>query len=999
MFKEKFYLLILIVAFASFSSIFAQESGRIVGVVTDKSTGDVLVGANVYLDGTSMGASTDFDGMYMINKVPAGSYKIIARYVGYQVKETDITVSGGETLEHNVELVFQVIEGEEIEVTAQAEGQIQAINEQISAQTIKNVVAAEKIRELPDESAAAALSRLPGISLMHGDKIVIRGMQAKFNTVMINGVAIPSTDLNDRSTNLGFISSNLLSGIEVIKAITPDMDANSIGGVVNLRLREAPAEFHFDVFTQGNYNTQDGTTDNYKLWTSLSNRFFDGKLGVFLQGNANRSNGGQDVASVGYASIGDGAYGYAPYTMNSFTLTDQWNENENTGGSLILDYILPKGKIMLQNTYTHLHSNNTSFRNTYDLAGTVADYAVSRDNHQKDVILNALQTEYKFGDLKMELTLSHSYSQKYTTQRYGDVGQPMYFRNPSPHPFGNTPGGQPIDLSLERNNFDLDDALDIPIDYDDAMDAEITGWVVARDENFDQHQYNSSLDFTYPITFSESITSKFKFGGKFLRSTRENGIDGFFNGSYDTDNYTTTSNFFPWPGRQELSPNKPVKYSDLWDADYRNERGRYYLGGDYDFIYAYDRDLMDKYMTVNMAGWMPASHWVNSKRDDFDGAEIFSAGYLMADFNIGTKLTLLGGLRYEHYSSKYNANFLYVTHSVYGYGISPDTLNTSNIIDDNFFPNAQLRYKITDWADLRLAYTRSISRPDYRAIMPNIYFEPGSSGQAGNTKLKPATSTNYDAYLSFYNNEIGLFTVGGFYKKIDNIFFSTSIYYQNIGLYDVSFPSQDVWDALNLQHPDRSTSISSYINNPNPAYVKGLEFEWQTNFWYLPKPFNTMVLNVNYTRAWSEMDYRQIRNYSVTTPGRPPVTEYFTTDTLRTARLIHQGDHVINVAYGIDYKGFSGRLSFNMMGDVITSVGNRPEQDQFTGNIYKWDLTMKQNLPIKGVSIQFNAVNLFHNKILTYQKFRRLDSETINDNKQSVSYSPRVFELSLRYSY
>jgi TonB-dependent receptor len=176
-------------------------------------------------------------------------------------------------LEESFLLEPQALTGETVTVLAQARGQHEAINQQLSSSTITNIVSSEKIRELPDQSAAAAISRLPGISLMNGDQVVIRGIQAKLNTVLINGIQLPSTDMNDRSTNLGFISSNMLSGIEVIKALTPDLDANAIGGVVNLKLREAPSDLHFDVLTQGNYNSQNHTTDNYKFWASISDRF------------------------------------------------------------------------------------------------------------------------------------------------------------------------------------------------------------------------------------------------------------------------------------------------------------------------------------------------------------------------------------------------------------------------------------------------------------------------------------------------------------------------------------------------------------------------------------------------------------------------------------------------------------------------------------------------------------------------------------------------------
>ena len=286
--------------------------------------------------------------------------------------------------------------------------------------------------------------------------------------------------------------------------------------------------------------------------------------------------------------------------------------------------------------------------------------------------------------------------------------------------------------------------------------------------------------------------------------------------------------------------------------------------------------------------------------------------------------------------------------------------------------------------------------------MPNTYFEVGGGGQSGNTKLKPAITTNYDAYLSFYNNEIGLFTVGGFYKKIDNFFYKTKFYYQNIGFYNVSFPDSATWNALGVAAPSKSASIESFLNNPDPAYIKGIELDWQTNFWYLPEPFNSLVLNVNYTRTWSDMDYQQIRNQEIIVVDsitHRRTSYYVTTDTVRNARLLFQGNHNLNVALGIDYKGFSGRISFNLQGDVITEVGTRPETDKFTGTIYRWDFTVKQQLPLEGLSIQLSGVNIFHNAVKTYQKFRREVGGAIGNYEGSIAYSPSIFQASLRYSF
>ncbi|MEJ2629382.1 MAG: carboxypeptidase-like regulatory domain-containing protein, partial [bacterium] len=343
----------------------AYAASKITGFVYEKESGSPLPGANVFIqtDEQTLGSATDTKGKFTISNVPPGEYVLNVTYIGYQKASVNISVGPDETVEIDVEMTHETVKGETVVVTGQAAGQTAAINQQISANTIKNIVSSTRIQELPDESAAAALSRLPGLSLQEGDKVVIRGLEAKLNTVLVNGVALPSTDMEDRSTNLGFISSNMLEGIEVTKVLTPDMDANTIGGVVDLRIKEAPVGLHFDVLSQGMYNTQDRTTDNYKLWTSISNRFLNDKLGVFLQGNADRQNRGIDQTSARYvitdANIN---YGHAPYTMNGFNFIDEVNIITNYGGSLVLDYKLPAGKIVLQNTIAHTINDNAQNR-------------------------------------------------------------------------------------------------------------------------------------------------------------------------------------------------------------------------------------------------------------------------------------------------------------------------------------------------------------------------------------------------------------------------------------------------------------------------------------------------------------------------------------------------------------------------------------------------------------------------------------------------------------
>jgi hypothetical protein len=134
--------------------------------------------------------------------------------------------------------------------------------------------------------------------------------------------------------------------------------------------------------------------------------------------------------------------------------------------------------------------------------------------------------------------------------------------------------------------------------------------------------------------------------------------------------------------------------------------------------------------------------------------------------------------------------------------------------------------------------------------------------------------------------------------------------------------------------------------------------------------------------------------------GRPKQIDiYSTRDTTFDGRLLNQANDVVNAALGIDYKGFSGRISFSMTGNLLSYVGTRPEEMQYTGNIYRWDFTLRQNLPIEGLSVAVNGLNIFHNGISYYRNYRMSPDAPITQNLFQVLYSPTTFEMNVRYSF
>lgn len=984
--------------------IVAQQWARLKGKVYDKTTKETLPGANVVVVNTSLGAATDYDGEFVLNHVPPGKQKIRVSYIGYKDTTLEIDAQAGKTIQQDFALVPQALTSIEIVITAQAKGQREAINQQLTSNTIKNVVSAEKIRELPDASAAAALSRLPGISLQQGDKIVVRGIQAKQNVVLLNGIQLPSTDMQDRSVNLGFISSNMLSGIEVIKVLTPDMDANALGGVVNLRIMEAPEGFHYDILTQGVYNSQDRTTDNYKFWASVSNRFFNGKLGLFAQGHLDRTDGGGDYTNADFSILDDKApFGEAAYRMTSFSFTDQVHIVTNGGGSLVFDYLFPQGKIIFQNSLSHNSNDMADYRTVLNFSQNIGTYSLFRDKYKRDLLINSLMTEYNIDNLKVELSLSHSFSQKKTDLRYGDPGQNFGFDDNYPFGIIGYKNGIPIakTYTSEADQFTPEDVYKIAIDDSSIYRAKLAGWAVMRWEAFKQNLYTAKLDFTFPTAITDYLNAEFKAGGKFDRSIRKNDVEGAYHRVGDNDMYTGAQGIIPRDPSKKLSPTYPLMLNEIMNWDYGKERGKYFLDGDYPYNYVVDKGLMDVFLPAARSGWGLSRHRANSERNDFNGNETFMAGYLMSTLKIGPRLTLIGGIRYEQYDMDYKANFVYVTHSVDGVALLYDTLNTVKRSDKNWFPNLNLRYKVTDWADIRLAYSKAISRPDYQAIMPNIYYAPNEETVFGNPYLKPTVITNYDASIYLYSNRIGLFTLSGFYKKMKDVFFSSRIYYQNLRYFNANFIDSAAFRSVGITDvPEPSEFITVYLNNPNPGYVKGFEVEWQANFWYLPSPFNSLVLGINYTRTWSSMEYLRIENTDSTYKQGPFIRHKYKTEvkTIK-GRLLYQGDHILNLTLGFDYKGFSGRISYNLQDAVTSSVGLRPEEDALTGTIPRWDISFKQRLPLEGLSLSFNGVNLFRNAVKTYRTFKRPNKTEAVSNLITTSYSPSFYELVLRYEF
>ena len=132
-----------------FINLIMAQTVNIHGTVKDAASGSPLAGANVIVIGTSIGTATDTDGKYEIPNLNAGDYILKAAYIGYLEQIDSLSIEGDKDIEKDFSLSYTTIEGQEVVVTGQAKGQMDAINRQLNAKSIMNIVSSDRIRELP----------------------------------------------------------------------------------------------------------------------------------------------------------------------------------------------------------------------------------------------------------------------------------------------------------------------------------------------------------------------------------------------------------------------------------------------------------------------------------------------------------------------------------------------------------------------------------------------------------------------------------------------------------------------------------------------------------------------------------------------------------------------------------------------------------------------------------------------------------------------------------
>lgn len=934
------FTLFVLISFLLPTSSFSQTAGNISGKVTDRATGKGLPGADVLVVGTSLGAATHLNGVFNISDVPPGTYTLRTTYIGYRTSRTRVTVEEGKTLTVDLKLEAVGVKGKEVVVTAQASGQNEAINEQLSANTIENVVSAAKIRQLPDENAAESVGRLPGVFVLRsggeGYAVVIRGMAPQYNEVTINGIQMGSSNPNDRSTNLSMISSNMLEGIQVKKTVTPDMDANVIGGVVNFNMREAhvkePGVPEYGILLQGGYNNLPDAYNrynNYKYVASVQDRILNDKLGIFAQVDIERLNLTSNQLSSSYTHNGNSL---SEYLISGVTLSDIPRDKRLYNGALDLDYEYSGGSLKLMNFLSTGATTANPRSESFGIGSNVLYYGLSNTSNVLSTISDVLDYNQKLPVFDMDIKLGHTYSETKSPNNWG-----VQFSQTSE-----------AGLSLFTSELDVNPKT--VVDAATPILSQTYLYYLDNTYSFSRSRaLTASIDFKTNVNLSDAVSAVIKFGGETRYTTRSYQFN-----EYDTAQLLNSgsalsvdnliSSYFSLP-----TGNYQIPITNFLDPNYNYGE---FLNGQYSMIAPLSLGKMSQLATYmqNKAAYIaqtigPANYGYNnyaSTIPNYSGYENPNAGYAMATVKVGSKVTVIGGVRFQTFQTSYTGVAGVTSPESYQTYTHYDT--TVNRYDGYWLPDVTLRYDPVSWSDIRLSYTNTLAYPSFSDFVPKTNLSDLTETW-NNIGLVPAHSINYDASVSFYDNTLGLFSADGFIKEIRNMIYSWQFFVKG----NAALPYLPL-DLANFS-PNSTYQIYTTENNPFLNKVYGVELDWQTHFWYLPGMLSGLILDVNYTHTKSVAHYPYLLSVS---NGR----NLTYVDTSFSDRLVDQPNNIFNLSLGYDYKGFSVRVAMVYQADIFTAASQWPQLRGYTAAYERWDLAARQKLPWEGLEVYADLNNI-----------------------------------------
>jgi TonB-dependent receptor len=743
------------------------------GRITDVNNKVYFQGAQVQIKELDLSVISERDGSFRFAKLPEGEYTLVIQYIGSADVIEKIAVVDGQVISKNFVIGATNSPDKELDniiVYGQRAGQASAINRQKNANKLVSVISSDGIGQLPDQNAAEALQRMPGIFIERdqgeGRFVGIRGIDPNLNNVTINGLNVPSPEAGVRSVALDVIPSELISSLEVSKTVTPDMDASAIGGSIEVKSLSAfdrnersysftAQASHNELVSENSPKVSGSYTDIYSL-TGGSQLGVAGAVSWFKRefGSHNmETDGGWGTFDYEDSATGEEveAFGTEEIEQRFYAI-----ERERLGAALNFDlYTSTTDKYYLRTLYSKFSDDEYRLRNQFKYAKGQIDLTSNSNNSAQ------------FTDAKMERDTKDRYeAQKIFSVISGGENQLGNWLVEYSIGYSKASEAEPdrIDATFAAKGLKLGYLSSGPI-------SQLSFSPESQDLNnfaLDEVVYENNLSEDEEVTLALDISKDFvwnnhngqlKFGGKYRSREKFNRVDAaIYDGGFSH-----------------------ASGEDITGQAFNSGIVDFNLG---DFGPGLSQSQVSSYVLSNKHSFELNSleSDIESKGNSYHSNEDVLALYAMVNIELND-WNIVAGVRYEDtsFSTSGNKVDLIVDDSSAGDGSETVNITPWQGAKDyaDFFPSINVRYNISDQLISRFAYTQTIARPTFgdtaayqlietEVVEDNAEITVERKAEVGNPELEPYEAENLDLSIEYYPGTIGVLSAGLFHKEIAN---------------------------------------------------------------------------------------------------------------------------------------------------------------------------------------------------------------------------------------
>jgi len=718
--------------------------GKITGKVTDEKSGETVIGAVVVVKGTSLGATTDIDGNFMLT-ADAGTYTLEIKYVGYQTKEvSDVVVTDNK--ETNVAIAISQSSATELkEVVVRTSLKKENISAMILYQkntnTVAQVVSAEAIRKSPDRNTGEVLKRVSSASIQEGKYLVVRGLADRYNQATLNGTLLSSTEPDRKTFSFDLFPSGMIDNIVVNKAATPDLPGEFAGGLIQVNTRDIPSKDFFAIQVGSGANLQTIGKD-----FAYNN---GGKFDWLGIDDGTRKLPGSVPDKDGFRSLS-----IDDRNTLAKDLTNDWGYNTRSG--------MPHASVQASGGLNRTLAGEKKF-------GAIVAVNYNKQNVRTDLTrtffnqqVGAVETTLDFKEKLYAQEMLWGALANMTLEL--NKNNRIYFRN--------LYNINAIDNTLVRegrnNDYGADvKAYQLAFKSTSFMNNQLAGshflekqkiklnwnagYVRLRQNqpNLRRMEYRRSDGDSQYVALVPSFLPSLASSSMFYSSLADNIMIGGVDGSHQF---------------KMFGHNQTFKAGYMVQSKSRDFKSRPFgiTGGTPDMLTLAPNEI---FAPQNMgAGGFTLSE-LSDKDYDYSAGSLLNAGFAMLDNSFGEQYRLVWGVRYENFNQTLN-----------GFRSNKPVSVDRNVGD--FLPSFNFTYKPTEKTNVRLCGSQTVIRPEFRELSPFAFydFELLASVQ-GNPDLVRTKITNLDLRYELYPRSGEIVTVGVFYKYFKNpieLFFNES---------------------------------------------------------------------------------------------------------------------------------------------------------------------------------------------------------------------------------